>query len=121
VIDAAETIFLVAAEEEGGAAMGADVAEEADFAGGGAEADEVLAEQADAEGWAVGNDLIGGVGGQPVLPHEVAHGSARSDVTDQLIVRSGQHGRCPPIKSEEFKVLITEALTPAAPHHRVSH
>jgi hypothetical protein len=48
VVDAAQALFLVAAEEQRRAAVRAGVGDHADLAGGQAEGDEVLAQQTDA-------------------------------------------------------------------------
>jgi hypothetical protein len=83
VIDAAESLLLVAAIEERGPAVRAVVLDEADLAGGDAEGDQVLAQQADTHRRAIRlGQLTGEQDGDPVLPDEVPHRRAGSDATE---------------------------------------
>src|ERR1043166_7928644 len=92
VVDASEAGLLVAAEEETAPAVRAVVLDQADRAVGGTEADQVLAEQFDPQWRAVGlGKLIGADGWQPVLAHEVAHGRARPDAAQILVLGWTQH------------------------------
>ena len=92
VVDAADAGLLVATEEEAGAPVGAVVVDEADGAGGVAEGDEVLAEQADADGVGVGAwELAGHEGRDPVLPHELAHSGAGANPGEGLVVLLREH------------------------------
>ena len=78
VIDAAQAAFLVAAEEQRGAAVRAAMLHDADPAVGVAEGDELLAEQQEPHRLAVGLQFRRETGGNPVFAHQVAHRRARA-------------------------------------------
>ena len=78
VIDAAQAAFLVAAEEQRGAAVRAAMLHDADPAVGVAEGDQLLAEQHQPHRLAVGLELRRETGGNPVFAHQVAHRRARA-------------------------------------------
>src|SRR5690606_23492015 len=81
VVDAAQALLLVAAEEHGSAAVGTGILEQAHAPGGAPECNEVLAEQAHTQGCPVrSRQLFAGQEWDPELPHEVAHGRARPDL-----------------------------------------
>jgi hypothetical protein len=84
VIDAAQTVPLVAAEEQRGAAVRAFMVHDADPAAAGAEGDQLLAEQHEAHRLAIGLQLRRHRRRQPILPHHFAHRRARADV-DQIV------------------------------------
>ena len=90
VIDAAQTVLLVAPVEEGGAAMRAAVVEHADPAGAVAKRHQLLAEQHEADGRAVGHEFGGKRRRNPVLPHEAAHRRAGAGVRQAFVaIRHG--------------------------------
>jgi hypothetical protein len=92
VVDAAQAIFLVAAEEQGSAAVRAGVLDDADLAGRGPEADQVLAEQAQAHWRAVGGGhLCGHERRDPVLAHEVAHEGSGTHLSESFVILLAQH------------------------------
>ncbi len=84
VIDAAEAVLLVAAEEQRGAAMRAAVIHDADPAGAVAKRDQPLAEQQEAQRRAVALQFRRHRRRQPVLPHQLAHRGAGAD-PDQIL------------------------------------
>ena len=86
VIDAAQAAFLVAPEEQRGAAMRAAMLHDADAAVGVAEGDELLAQQHEPHRLAVGLEFRGKTGGNPVFPHQIAHGRARPNARQHLVV-----------------------------------
>ena len=97
VIEAAEAALLVATEGEGGLAVGAGLAEHAEAAVAVAEGDQVLAEQADADGVAVGTrHLLGQHRGDPVAAHHAAHRRVGLDPAERLVLGVGEHGGCTP-------------------------
>ena len=60
-----------------------------------AEDDEVDAQQAGADGRAVGlGDLFGEAGRQPVLAHDLAHRRLAFDAAEQFVVFPGHHDTC---------------------------
>src|SRR5262249_38805195 len=84
--------FLVAAEEERGAAMRAVHGEKPDLATRVAEGDEILAEEAHLLGWAIRRgELARGEAGHPVFPQERAHGRAGSHPTQAIAVFAREH------------------------------
>ena len=97
VVDAAQALFFVAAEEHRGAAVRAGVLHQADRAGRRAEGDQVLAQQLDAQRRAVGRrQLVRADRRHPVLAHQVAHGRAGADATEGFVVLFTEHV-CPPL------------------------
>ena len=93
VVDTAQAVCLVAAVKERGAAVRAGVLEQSHLAGGDAEADEILAQQADAQRRAARRwQLVRAHGRYPVLAHEFAHGSPRAYPTEDIVVFLAQHG-----------------------------
>ncbi len=95
VEDAAQPAFLVAREGEAGAAMRAAFLHEADPSIGHAEGDEVLAEQPDPLGRAVGLELGRAACGHPVFAQHVAHRRAGADPGEQFVVGLVQHRKAP--------------------------
>ena len=91
VVDAANAVFFVAAEEDRGATMGAGFGDEPGTAAGVPEGDEVFAEQADAHGLAVRLQLPGVEEGKPVGAHDGAHLGAWADATHDLVVCCAEH------------------------------
>jgi hypothetical protein len=79
VIEAADAAFLVAAEEQRGAAMRAAMVHHADAAGTVAERNQLLAQHHEAHRRPVALQLGRFQGRQPVLPHQLAHGGAWPD------------------------------------------
>src|SRR5437660_8511268 len=76
--------------------MGTVGGDQPDLASRIAEGHEILAEQADLPGWAVGlRQLRGGQERHPVLAEQVAHRRAAPDPTHQLVVFLREH-RLPP-------------------------
>ena len=74
VVDAAQALLLIAAPEQGRAAMRAVAVQHADLAGGIAEGDQVLAEDAELNGRAVGvGQLLGRAHRQPEAAEQLAH------------------------------------------------
>ena len=72
VVDAAQPVFFVAAEEQRGAAMGAELVEQPDLAVAVAEGDQVLAQQPNPHGRAVGlRQLLEEQERQPVLAQQI--------------------------------------------------
>ena len=87
VIDAAQAALLVAPEEERCASVGAELVEQPHAPAGVAERDQALAEQADADGGAVGlGQLTGEERGHPVPAHRGAHGGAGADAGEEVVV-----------------------------------
>jgi hypothetical protein len=94
VIHAPQALGLVAAVEQACAAMRAAVLDQSDGAGRHPKRDEALTEQTHAQRRSFGlGQLARERGGNPILPHEVAHWRSRSDAAEQLVVISAQHGR----------------------------
>jgi hypothetical protein len=92
VIDAADAPLFVSAKEERRATVGAIVLNQPGLAVRVAEGDELLAEQQDPHGVAVGGRQLGGEhGGDPVFPHQVAHGGPRPNARDELVVFFAEH------------------------------
>src|SRR5207302_11509683 len=96
-IDAAQAGLFVAAEEQRGTAMRAVVLKQPDVAVRVAKADQLLAEQQDAQGVRVrGRHLRRQHCRYPVLAHEVAHRRAWPDSGDQLVLFLLQHRSASP-------------------------
>src|SRR2546423_13289276 len=94
VIDAPETAFLVASEEQGHPAMRAEFVDQTDPAVAVAERDEILAEQSDAGRRTVRlGDLRRQAGGGPKTPHRPAHPRPGADAGDQFVFLRWQHRR----------------------------
>src|SRR5437764_3718840 len=94
VIDAPETAFLVASEEQGHPAMRAEFVDQADPAVAVAERDEILAEQLDADLRTVRlGDIRRQASGVPIPPHRLAHRRPGSDAGDQFVFLRWQHRR----------------------------
>jgi hypothetical protein len=67
--------------------MRTGVGDEADLARGRAIGDELLAEEHDAQRrriWPL--ELVRPYGGEPVLPEQLAHGRARADAAEKVVV-----------------------------------
>src|ERR1700721_3949428 len=99
VIDAADAVVLVAAEEQRGAAMRTAVVHHADAARRVAKRDQLLAEEHEAHGIAVGLQLRGFEPGQPVMAHETAHRRAGTDAGENLGILQRRHGDSPEYSS----------------------
>ncbi len=100
MVDAAQPVLLVAAEEERCPAVGAVGAEQAHAAGGVAEGDEVLPEESDPQRVPVRVGQLGGEQGRdPVLAQQVAHRGARANTGQQLILFLQHAGDLPSIRS----------------------
>jgi hypothetical protein len=96
VIDAADAVLLVAAEEQRGTAVRALMVEHADPAGTVAKRDQGFAKQHQPHRIAVYLQFGGSGGGNPVLPHHFAHDGAGADPRQIMaIARSGHPG--PPV------------------------
>src|SRR5438105_8536273 len=95
MIDAADSAFLVASEEERGAAMRAAVVHHADPARAVAKRDQLLAKQHQPDRRAVALEFGGLRGRNPVLPHQLAHHRSGTDLREFLSFRSSCH-RNPP-------------------------
>ena len=92
VVDAANARLLIPTEEQARAPMRAVVVDQPHGAGGVAEGDELLAEQLDAHGRAVGvRQLAGLERGQPVFTEEVAHECARAYAAEQVVICLAEH------------------------------
>jgi len=96
VIDAADAVFLVAAEEQRCAAMRATLIHDADAARCIAESDQLLVEEEDAHRRAVGFELAGKRGRNPILPHQLAHRGDGAGLRDQIVTIG--HGSLPPYR-----------------------
>src|SRR5438105_13150665 len=95
MIDAADSAFLVASEEERGAAMRAAVVHHADPAGAVAKRDQLLAKQHQPDRRAVALELRGLRGRNPVLPHQLAHHRSGTDLREFLSFRGTCHRTLP--------------------------
>src|SRR5256714_3001955 len=94
VIDAPETTFLVASEEQRHPAMRAEFVDQTDPAVAVAERDEILAEQSDAGRRTVRlGDLRRQAGGGPKTPHRPAHPRPGADAGGQFVFLRWQHRR----------------------------
>ena len=93
VIEAAQPAFLVAAKGQRGLAVGAEFVEHAHAPIGIAEGHEILAQQPDLDGIAIGlGDLLGQTGREPVPTHDPAHGRVAGDAGQDGVFLFGQHG-----------------------------
>ena len=90
---APQAVLLVARERQAGAAVRAGFLHEPDAAVGGAEGDEVLAEQAHLLGRAVGLEPGRAARRDPVFAQHRAHRRARPDPRQQLVVGLVHHRR----------------------------
>ena len=92
MVDAAQSAFFVAPEEQRGPAVRAVRPQQPDPAGAVAKRDQVLAQRAHAQRRAV---RLGQLGAQqhrlPILAHQVAHRRARADAGQKLVVFPAQH------------------------------
>src|SRR5581483_11220385 len=92
VVDAAQPLLLVAAEEERGAAVGTVVAQQPHLAPGVAEGDEVFTKDPQAEGWAIRVRELGGhEHREPEAAKQRAHRRAGPDSGQQLVFRLTCH------------------------------
>ena len=79
--DATDAVILVPAIEERGAAMGAAMVHDTDLARRGAERDEFLSQQFEANRVAIRDQFRRHQGRHPILPHELAHRRAGPDLS----------------------------------------
>jgi hypothetical protein len=91
VIDAADAALLVAPEEQRCATMRAAVIHDADATRRIAKADQLLAQQHQADGIAVGLELRRQRRRNPILAHELAHRRAGADVHQLIAILVGSH------------------------------
>ena len=92
VIDAAQSAFFVAAEEHRRAPVRAEGIDQADLALRVAKRDQVLAEQLDAHGRAVGlRHFLDQQRRDPVAPEQVAHRRAGPDAGQAFVILRTQH------------------------------
>jgi len=92
VVDAAQPAFLVAPEEQRGAAVRTILVQKPDAALRVTKGDKVLAQQPHAHGWAVRRgDFAGEQRRDPVPPHRVTHRGAGRHPGDQLVFLARQH------------------------------
>ena len=92
VVDAAQPGLLVAAEEEAGATVRAVVVDDAHDAIGVAECDELLAQQLQSHGGAVGiGQLPVEQSGDPESPHHVAGEGPGANLRQGIVLLDGQH------------------------------
>src|SRR5262249_48746443 len=92
VIGAAKPALFVASEKQRGATMRAIHRQEPDLPARVAEGNQVLAEQAQLLGWAVGGGkLARGQAGHPVLTQERSHGGAASNPAEEIVVFTREH------------------------------
>ena len=110
VIDAAQAAFLVAAEEQRGAAMRAAMLHDADAAVGVAEGDQLLAEQQEPHRLAVGLQLRRQAGGNPVFAHQVAHRRARADAREHLVGGGCEHDFLRFVRSADVRTIVAELV-----------
>ena len=119
VIDAAESAFLVAAQPEGGQAVGAEFLQEADASLGVAESDQLLAQQLEAHGVAVRfRQFPGQQGGHPVAAHQVAHSGAGADAGQGDVVGLRNHSFACLLCWLGFRAALPPILPPM--RHRVA-
>ena len=105
VIEAAQAAFLVAAEEQRGAAVRAAMVDHADPAGAVAEGDQLLAQQHEAHRRAVALELRGFERRHPVQPHQLAHRRAGAGPGEFHAFRRGRHG-APPVSARPDGLVI---------------
>ena len=91
VIDAAQTAFLVAPQEQRRAAVRAAMVHHADPAFAVAKGDQLLAQQHQAHRRAVARQLRGHGRGDPVAAHQVAHDSAWADTRELRAIACRRH------------------------------
>src|SRR5205807_4670634 len=91
VIGAAQSVVLVAAEEQRGEPMRAQMIEDADPAGGVAERDQLLVQEHQPHLRAVGFELRRQAGRDPELPHELSHRSLAADAGQKLVLGFADH------------------------------
>src|SRR5262245_29041863 len=60
-----------------------------------AEGDQLLAQQHQPNGWAIGGEFGRQRGGNPIFPHELAHQGPRSDPGEQMALRLCRHAHLP--------------------------
>ena len=100
VIDAAQPVLLVAAEPQRRAAMRAELVDHADLAVGGAEGDEVLAQEPHADRRAIRlRQLPRQQRRNPIAAHGLAHRRPGADPGQTLVLFARQHG-LPPSSAE---------------------
>lgn len=96
MIEAAQPAFLVAAEEQRGLAVRAELAEHADPPVRVAIGDQILAEKPDPDRRAITLDeLLGEQGGRPVPPHQLPHRGIALDPREDLVLLLRQHDGLP--------------------------
>ena len=94
VVDAAEPALLVAPEEERGLPVRAPLVEDSDPPLRVTKRHQLLTEQLDAHGRAIGlGQLPRQERGDPVPPHRLAHGRATTDAGNSLVVFACQHAQ----------------------------
>src|SRR6185437_11721726 len=113
VIDTANAAFLIAAEEERGAAMRAAMIHDADAASRVAEGDQLFTEEHEAHRVAIGDELTGFERRQPIMAHEIAHRRARTDSAQDLGILQRRHGGGSPEASFGGAVFGTAPLASA--------
>ena len=119
VIDAAQPAFLVAAEEQRGAAVRTAVVEYADPSRAVAKGDQPLAQKHQAQRVAIGFDFRRQAGRYPILPHQRPHRGAGADARQQLVFDLRGHVAAPPISSEIARIRRPGSRTPSHPRHPV--
>ena len=93
MIKAAQAAVLVAPEHQRRTAVRAHFIEHANAALCVAEDHEILAEQADFQGVAIGlRHFLAQAGRQPVMAHDLAHGRVMFDAAQQVVFLTCQHG-----------------------------
>src|SRR5690606_15521118 len=97
VVGAAQAALLVAAEPQRGAAVGAELVDQAVAAVAVAERDEPLRQQLEPDrGAVVLRELLGDAGPYPVLPEQLPHRRARAGAGQKLVDVLAKHGTTPP-------------------------
>src|SRR5262245_43303764 len=91
VISAADSVILIAAEKQRRQAVRAAMIHDADTAGRVAERDQLLTEQHQTHLRAVGLELRGQTGGNPELPHELAHWRVAADAREEFVFGFADH------------------------------
>jgi len=95
MISAADTPLLIAAEEQGRAAVRAPVIEDPDPAGGITEGNQLFTQQHQAHRIAVCLEFIGFAGRNPELPHEVTHERSTSYPDEGFVICNAEHKQSP--------------------------
>ena len=96
VIEAAQPAFLIAAEHQRGAPVRTVFVEHAEAAVAVAKDHEVLAEQPNPDRGSIRfRHLLGHAGGDPMPPHELAHGRVALDPAQEIVFLGGHHGQPP--------------------------